>query len=282
VGAIGTTLSIRRLNDSAESPEDLHGRLWDKVDRVIRAMVTGYAGEQVLAYYLSTTASDGFGDGHWRASETSLSFVFTDSAGLCSMSSYAALHWLEVVLATEWSVHDMACDAGWEITSVPEITDRWLLEARTPTLVELRENLYVVSRSLRGATLTDDDFHSDDGIPKPTLAELTPSERLTLEAAAYSGACTCELCRNTLLDVLPSAWFDGRIEDVPATWALLNEGHHDEDVLRTALADFTEDDWDVEELGPPELRAFREVLAVRGLQPPLARVVPMLIQRGRG
>lgn len=280
MGAVGTQLPIRRLRADADSPAALHRALWDKVDYTIGVMVSGRAGEQVLSFYLSMVAEDGFDDGSWISSETHLDFRFTDSAGLCSMSSLAALHWLDMALWTEPAVQRLIRDAGWEIVSLPRVPAiRNVLEARTPAFVELRDNLYAVSRRPRGARIDDDDFYSDDGIPKPTLAELTGEERLAVESAAYSGECSCEYCRNTLYAVLLGPWQEGEREAVPATWALLDELPREENAARAAVAAFSEEQWAQAPLGPPELKVLRDSLAARGLMPSIARLVPMLLQR---
>jgi len=282
MGAIGTSFAIRRVSDAAVPPAELHRALWDKVAYTIRAMVTGYAGRQVLAQYLSMAADDGYHDGLWTASETELMFVFSDSAGLCSMSSHAALHWLEVVVATESFVHRLVQEAGWELTDIPRVpATKRLLEARGPGFVELGDELYVVSRCGRGTQITNEDLYSDHGIPRLLLVELTPDEWVNVNAATYSGGCVCELCRNTISDVIPWAWQEGRLDDVAATWALLDQTPHDEDTLRAVLTAFSEEQWTEQPLGPPQLQALRASLAAQGLEPPLARLVPMILQRAR-
>lgn len=280
MGAIGNSIAIRRLSGDACSPEALHRALWDKVAYTLRATLRGSANDQVLALYLSMAASDGFADGAWYASETSLDFTFSDSAGLCAMSAYAASHWLDVVLWTDTFVEKVARDGGFTFAEIPRVPAiRRVLEARSPTLVELRDQLYHVSRCAPGARVSDDDFRSDDGIAVLTLADLTSEERLAVEAAAYSGACTCELCRDALPYVILEPWYAGRVEDVPATWTLLDEVPEAEAEARTALEAFTDERWVEAPLGPPALEALRATLAARGLEPPLVRLVPMLVQR---
>ena len=279
MGGIGTTLSIRRLRADAD-PAAFHRALWAKIDSTLRTAVSGEAGDQVLALYFSMAADDGFDDGSWSSSETRLDFRFSDASGLCSMSCEAALHWLEIVLWTDRFVHRVARDAGWEIVSVPRVPALLnVLTAATPTLVELRDNLYYVSRRPRGRFVDDDDFYSDDGIPRLTLAELNPGERLAVEAAAYSGECTCEYCRNVLPFVLLDPWQEGNTGDVTATWSALDEMPNEEAAASDAVSAFSEEEWTRSPLGPPALQALRDALATRDLDPPISRLVPMLLQR---
>jgi hypothetical protein len=278
MGSIGARIPIRRLRAEARPPADLHRALWTAVDETVRENVMGAAGEQVLALYLGMVASDGFADGAWGSSDSELRFSFTDSAGLCTMSSHAALHWLDVVLWTEPRVHAVARAAGWEVvglSSVPSI--RRALEARTPTFVELRDVLYWVSRRPAGARVDDDDWMPDDGLPRLRLAELAPDERVAVEAAAYAGFCGCEYCRGVLPYVRLEEWGDGRIEDVAASWTALDAMSTDD--ARDAIAAFAEEQWRQAPFGPPELQRLRDALAAQGLAPPIKCLVPMLLQR---
>ena len=56
---------------------------------------------------------------------------------------------------------------------------------------------------------------------------------------------------------------------------------NDEDTLRAVLTAFSEEQWTEQPLGPPQLQALRASLAAQGLEPPLARLVPMILQRAR-
>ncbi len=261
---------------------ELHRALWAKVAYTIHCTVSGEAGGQVLAMYLDMSADDGFADGTWHTTRDALCFSFGDAAGLCTMSSAAALHWLEVVLATDSMVKDVVLRAGWELADLPVVPALGkALAAHGPALVEVRETLYAVTRAAAGHRLADDDFVTDDGLPRLRLAELNEDERAAVEAAAYAGVCNCEYCRNVLPFVWLPEWQEGERADVGRAWSALDELATEAAAARSAVLELSDDAWRAAPRGPVALEALVAALSDRGLRPPLACVVPMLLGRGR-
>lgn len=263
-----------------DGPEDFHRELWGKIDATVRATVTGQAGEQVLAYYWGASARDGFDDGDWASSEEELYFSFSDSSGCCVMSYNAAIHWLDMVLWTDPDVRELIDEEGWALVDVPYVPAfKQLVEMHTATLLELRGVLYRVARCSAGRRVDDDDFTADDGVPRLSLAELTPPERGLLEAAAYSGACNCEYCCHVLPMVMLEEWQGGNVEHVGPTWGALDTLEAEVASAAAACALFEQTQWLQAPSGPPALQALREALAGRGLTPPTPRLVAMIMRR---
>ncbi len=72
---------------------EVYDEVWFWIEKNIRKMVTGKASKQILTCYLGEAGGEGEGKG------STLSFVFTDGAGLCGMSCQATLHWVELSMA---------------------------------------------------------------------------------------------------------------------------------------------------------------------------------------
>jgi hypothetical protein len=280
MGGLGRTLKLKRTHDGATAPEAFHRALWGKIDATVRATVTGRAGEQVLAYYWGASASDAFDDGDWTSSEEELYFSFRDAAGCCVMSHNAAIHWLDMVLWTNTDVRDLVDEAGWALVDVPYVPAfKAIAEMHTTTLLELRGVLYRVVRRSAGQRVDDDDFTVDQGVPRLFLADLTPPERVLLEAAAYSGACNCEYCCRVLPMVTLEEWQGGDVGHVGPTWEALDTLEAEVASAAAACVLFEQKQWLHEPSGPPALRALRETLAGRGLTPPTSRLVAMIMRR---
>jgi hypothetical protein len=280
MGGLGRTLKLQRTRADAMAPEAFHRELWGKIDDTVRATVTGKAGEQVLTYYWGATASDGFDDGNWASSAEALYFSFSDSAGFCVMSHHAAIHWLDMVLWTDPAVRGFIDEAGWALVDVPYVPAfKKMAEVHTTTLLELRDVLYRVARRSAGQRVDDDDFSPDQGVPRVFLADLTPPERVLLEAAAYSGACNCEYCCRVLPTATLQEWESGHLEHVGPSWEALDTLEAEVASAQAACLPFEQKQWLDEPLGPPELQALREALARRGLAPPIPRLVAMIMRR---
>lgn len=280
MGGLGRTLRVKRTRGDATDPSTFQRELWEKIDAAIRATVTGQAGEQVLTYYWDATASDGFADGDWTASAEALYFSFSDAAGCCVMSHNAGIHWLDLVLWTDAEVRNVIDEAGWALVDIPYVPAfKKLAELPTPTLLELRNVLYRVARCSAGQRVDDDDFTADDGVPRLFLADLTPPERVRLEAAAYAGACNCEYCCKVLPLATPEEWQSGNLEHVGPSWEALDTLEAEVALAKAACIPFEQKQWLDEPSGPPELQALRETLAKRGLTPPVPRLVAMIMGR---
>lgn len=270
---------VRRVRDDAAPPAEALRRFWDAIDAVVRSTVTGEAGDQVLALYLGMVAADGQADGSWYAGADRFTASFGDMAGLCGMSSQAAVHWAVVVPATDSAPAEALEDAGWALAGPAPSRARALLEPR-PALVELRDTLYAVPRLRPGARLDEDTLWTDDGLPRSAPADWTADERVAVEAAVLAGDCGCEYCRNVLPFVLPSAWLEGPREDLAPAWEALAALPAEEAAAREALRGFDDAAWAAAPAGPPALDAVRDALAARGLRPPLASLARMVVRRG--
>ena len=225
MGGSWTSIRIERVGgEKACSPRELHEALWERLSDAIHRTMRRKENQQVLADYLGSTAYDGFADDRWSSTETELTFSFSDAAGMCSMSYEASLHWVQLLLAHDHAAFNrLAAGKGWQLEPPMGSARRMLRQGMRFPFVGAKRNLYYVSTRAPGAALEGEDgiLSSDDGIPRPRLAALSPTERSRVELAALTGRCFCQLCEKLRPAATPGEWKSGRPEDAALTWDLL-------------------------------------------------------------
>ncbi|GAA3238679.1 hypothetical protein ACFO1B_10170 [Dactylosporangium siamense] len=200
MGALGLHIG---LSAAPAAGDELLREVWDVIaDRMSRLADTP-ASEEILAYYLAFQASDGFADGTWSASGTSLLFTFGDAAGLCPVEMYACQHWATLTVLDRWT--DLAALAAKHGTTLAagsameralranltgpsdrvffhHFTDpeheRLGYATATPTPGDDHElRFYALDEAVRPLSQTGDD--------RPRLTELITT-----------GTCACDICQN--------------------------------------------------------------------------------------
>jgi len=283
MGGSWTSIRIKRLSDKS-SPRELHQAIWDRLSEEIHRALRRKENQQVLADYLGSTAYDGFADDDWSSTETELTFSFSDAAGMCGMSYGASLHWVELLLAHDQVAFSrLAQWKGWQLEPPAQSARLQLLKGMRFPLVGVKRNLYYVSTRAPGAPLEDEDgiLWSDDGIPRPRLAKLTPKERERVELAALTGRCLCQLCEKLRPSATSREWTTGREADAPAAWELLERGGAELEAACGPMMEWTDAQWSAAPLGPPALQVLGDWLSEQGAQLPLGLLVSMLFSRER-
>ncbi len=173
-------------------PMKLHRTVWECVDQYLDMRLTRQADREVLFFYCKPEASDRYDEGSWTASSSELSYDFGDAAGCCTVSSQAALHWLQLCLAMKLDDLDLlASQHGYRITS-PRTTVKKLLKERSEgPFVAIGKTLFQVSSS---AEPDDDTVILQSDSQTRTLDELTPRQREKVQRVIDAGQCACQLC----------------------------------------------------------------------------------------
>ena len=166
---------------------EVYDEVWFWVEKNIRKMVSGKGAKQVLAHYLGEVGDEGEGTG------STLSFIFTDSAGLCGMSCLASLHWVELSIAALASPLEelILKPAGWTWKTKHSIENTLSRGSKYP-LIEVKGVLYCLSRTNEGETPS---LFTDDGLPTIELSALGKSPEKKVSQLALSGQCDCPMCK---------------------------------------------------------------------------------------
>ena len=200
VGALGLHIE---LAVAPASGDELLREVWDVLaDRMARLADTS-ASEEILAYYLAFQASDGFADGSWSASGTSLLYTFSDAAGLCSVEMYACQHWATLTVLDRWADltalaarHGTTLAAGSCVeqalrANLTEPSDRVFFHHFTD------ENHERLGYAMATPTPGDDHelrFYALDEAVRP-LSQ-TGDDRARLTDLITTGRCACDVCQN--------------------------------------------------------------------------------------
>src|SRR5690242_9169676 len=83
MGGIVLSIPVVRAPGDAEALASLHREVWSCVREVISFVTEQKANAEIVSYYLTFQADDGFDSGDWHATSTELSYSFGDAAGLC-------------------------------------------------------------------------------------------------------------------------------------------------------------------------------------------------------
>jgi Leucine-rich repeat (LRR) protein len=184
MGGTALTLNVEPIKGREPSPSVFYERLFDVLEKNVRAFAKGKAYQQVLADYLHACKEDG------QSSDKSIVFVFKDGSGLCSMSAVATQHWFEVLIAALGKDLDaLAADHGLKVKSKrPPLKDA-LAKCDEP-LIELRKNLFAVGVERKKPYLISDDLDED------TLdyESLKPAEQKEVARVATKKKCECQVC----------------------------------------------------------------------------------------
>lgn len=203
MGALGLYV---QLTVAPASGDDLLREVWDVLaDRMSRLADTS-ASEEILAYYLAFQSSDGFADGHWSASGTSLMFSFGDAAGLCVVEMYACWHWAALTLLDRWAeVSALAARHGTELIlpTAPTPAEDALLATLAGGADQVFFHHFTGEGQERlgyaqAAAAPGDDhelrFYDLDEATRPLSQTGGDRERLT--DLITTGRCACDICQN--------------------------------------------------------------------------------------
>ncbi|MFC5004999.1 hypothetical protein ACFPIJ_45115 [Dactylosporangium cerinum] len=202
MGALGLHIG---LSAAPAAGDELLREVWDVLaDRMSRLADTP-ASEEILAYYLAFQASDGFADGTWSASGTSLMFSFSDAAGLCPVEMYACQHWATLTLLDRWTdVTALAAKHGTTLTGAPAAGAEQALRDRLTGRADRvffhhftdpdHERLGHATATLAPADDHELRFYALDEAVRP-LSQ-TGDDRSRLTELITTGTCACDICQN--------------------------------------------------------------------------------------
>jgi hypothetical protein len=222
------SISLEPLRDhELAPPAAMHKQVWKWLDYSIRKFATRKANQQVFGY-LAAEVKDGFDQGLWTSSSASLTFAFPDTAGGYRMSSYAALHWLEMMFAYTYHSEKKRTDTyhGYRIAAPVRPVGELLATGPAYPLVEIDGLLYCIDRPASvGDAITiftdelptfTDRFHEwvldmlqpvssleeasslfnlNEQFPKARFEDLQAKQRTLVEEAAQTGQCQCQVCQ---------------------------------------------------------------------------------------
>lgn len=179
------TLSLEPIEGASADARGLYDHLFDTLEKNVRAFAKGKPYAQVLVDYLHSCKADG------EVSERALLFVFSDGAGLCSMSAVATNHWFEVLLAALGDrLEALAMEHGLAVREKRKSLEEALAACDEPLIV-LRKNLFAVSVARDKSVYLISDDLGDDTLD---YERLKPAEKKKVDALAAEKNCACKVC----------------------------------------------------------------------------------------
>lgn len=93
MGGISLTLPLKNAPEDPTIRKALQRAVWKIIDERLRPLLKKKASKDILTYYTSDTAYDGFEHDKWMCTEDAMFFVFGDAAGLCFREMHCSHHW---------------------------------------------------------------------------------------------------------------------------------------------------------------------------------------------